>query len=91
MTTLGFFARNNRDSIFRMEEIFTDSDKYVYFIEDEKTNEWLTKDSEWTKDPLNAMKFKSDMAARTYAVSLRTAVRWVITEHEFPTHSHPNR
>ena len=65
-----------------MDKLFLDSDKYVYFIEDETTRKWLTKEHEWTLDPLKALSFKSDMKARTYAVENKFT-GWIITEHEF--------
>ena len=82
METLGFFSRNDRHSILTMGKIFEDSDKYVYFIEN-SSNEWLSKDGiSWTKDPLQAMSFKKEIAARTY--QLQNGIRFVeITEHEF--------
>ena len=73
---------------WRMDELFLDSEKYVYFIEDEITHKLFSKkmDEEWTSNPLDAMSFKSDMKARTFAVSAKIAdihkCTWIITEYE---------
>ena len=82
MEQLGFFSRDDDHSIFTMGEIFGDSDKYVYFIEN-SSNEWLSKNGDsWTKDPSQAMSWKSEIKARTY--QLQNGIRFVeITEHEF--------
>ena len=45
----GFFSQNNIGSDILLTEMFEDSDKYVYFIEDRNTQEWLTDARKWTK------------------------------------------
>lgn len=80
--TSGFFAKSDRGSILMLEELFYDSDKYVFFIEDPVTHNWLTVEQDWTNDPLKAFKFKSEMKARTYAITLHLS-NYIITEHEF--------
>lgn len=78
----GFFSRNDRRSIILLEEMFTDSHKYVYLIEHSETKEFLTIDLQWTKDPLEAFRFKTEMKARTFAIQIKIT-DWIITEHEF--------
>ena len=83
MIALQFIAKRQWDDDFLwMEELFKDSDKYVYFIENDITHAWLTDDHQWTADPAIALKFKNEYKAKTYAVQ-KALTGWTITEHEF--------
>lgn len=84
--TNGFFSRDSKNWDF--PDIFNDSDKYVYFIEDKITNRWLSKNinlNEWTIDPLKAMSFKNRYKASTFANENKIYGQSgiIITEHEF--------
>ena len=86
MTTIGFVSRNDKDSVFNLGAIFLDSDKYVYFIENTETHQWVTKEHIFTSNPREAMRFKSEGKAVTYLVENRLVDKlrfyWEITEHE---------
>lgn len=86
VTTSGFFSRDHRR--WKSTDIFKDSDKYVYFIEDKITHQWLSKNinlKEWTIDPHKALSFKNYYKASAFANQNKIfGVQGVeITEHEF--------
>lgn len=62
-------------------DIFFEKDNLVYFIEDQITRKWFTKEHEWTLDPLKALSFKTDIRARTFAVENKLS-GWVIIERK---------
>lgn len=89
MEVLGFFAKQDRHSIEELENMFKVNDEYVYFIEHKKTKEWLSLDSEqekYTRDPLLAKRFRSEVSALTYAIGNNLLLQHEITEHQFLNH-----
>lgn len=83
MISLSFIARRRWDDNFEwMNNLFKDSDKYVYFIENDITHAWLTEELKWTTDPTKAIAFKNEYKAKTYAIQ-KALTGWTITEHEF--------
>lgn len=87
MLTSNFMAKQDDYSLGRMNNFFSDSDQYVYFIEDQDTQKWITKEKVFTNNPLEALSFPSRAKACTYAIENDLANKldfyWVITEHEF--------
>lgn len=87
MKTHGFFSRNDRGSIFDLENMFLDSDKYVYFIEDCKTQLWVTKEHAFTNNPKEALSFTSYGKATTYCLENKLPEKlyftFKISQHEF--------
>lgn len=80
MSTVGFISK--RDWRFPdLDETFLGKDGYVYFIEHESVKEWLTREHEWTTDPLKAMPFFSEISAKTYAVGNGFS-GWRVREHK---------
>ena len=76
--THGFMANTDYDS--PDWDIFFGKDNILYFIEDEKTLQYLTETHEWTKDLSKALSFKTYIKATTYAVENNLS-GFVIREH----------
>jgi len=66
-----------------MHEDFIGRDGYVWFIEQDGTNLWLTESGELTNDPLKAMQFKARMIAIAEKIGRNLHKGWTATEHEF--------
>lgn len=76
----GFMAKQNYDSI--EWDIFFEKDNLIYFIEDETTGKWFTKEHQWTLEPLNALSFKTNIGARIFALENKLS-GWIIVERKF--------
>ena len=81
--TMGFFSREDPNSINALENIFAGKEGYVWFIELRGTIQWLTKINTLTRIPHEAMQFKSRMDALSYCVKNKLGAEYTQTEHEF--------
>lgn len=61
---------------------------FFYFIEHDRTHQWLTRKGEWTIDPNACMKFEYEAFALIYAYHALGCC-YLITEHEFPESQPP--
>jgi hypothetical protein len=80
----GYYSREDQDSPDHMNEDFCGREGYVWFIEQEETQLWLTELGELTNDPLKAKQFKAKMAAVAEKIIRKLHQGWKVTEHEFP-------
>ena len=83
METLEFFARRDPTSLGHLEDIFLPKEGYLWFIEDLRTNKWLTEEDTWTKDALLAKKFITEIQALKYQISAGLSNNCQPTEHKF--------
>ena len=80
MTTQGFTSKNDRRSLEHLDFMFK---KGTFFIENKITNEWLTNEDTWTKDPLKARVYETEPKALSDKISLGLNDDYIVTEHEF--------
>lgn len=92
-----FTSRQDRHSLDHMFDIFTPRDNYVWFVEEIKTQKWITEDSDHvndklepvynrpqlTNEPLKAKQFQTQMQALTYCIKNKLGIEFTQTEHEF--------
>lgn len=93
-----FFARTNRHSIDHMLDIFMPIDGKVWFVEEIKSQKWITEDSDHvnhngealysdhqlTDNPLLAKRFEAQMQALAYCIKNKLGEGFTQTEHDFP-------
>ena len=83
-----FYAKDDLDSLGKLDEDFCGRDGYVWFIEQEGTQLWLMENGELTNDPNKCMQFKAKMIAVTEKIRRKIYNGYTVTEHEF-TNSNP--
>ncbi len=83
-----FFSRDDNHSIFHLTEMFKES---IWFIEKKETQEWITQGNNLTKDPLEAIQFKTQLEAISHCCVHKLGTEYTQTEHEFIDGIHGNR